>query len=479
MGKLYRVHDFAELAGVTVRALHHYDRLGLLKPQKTAAGYRLYAEKDLERLEQIIALKFLGLPLKQIKAMLLDRKALDLSDALRLQQAVLEEKRRLMDRAIGAIQDAENEIRCGQVASAAILRRIIEVIKMQEHQDFMKSYFGENAWVKWGQRREPWPSEPWIALFRDIQASLEEDPGSPRAHTLATRWMSLWLSDSSGDPELYFGLRNAWADRKHWPTTIQQRFADFDLERMTEFISKATLHFRKQYFSEEAWERLLKQLTPASREQRSLAWLTLFREAGAMLDEDPASDKAQDLVGRWLALARSGDPDIRAGYIKAWADRQNLPAPIQELQTLLDLDRITKFIRAGIDVRRKKFHEALGYLAKHYRDRPNVVHRPQKTVQARAKHLQARIQLFRDVAASLKEDPAGEIGQALAARWLELREFDTGGDAGVEEGIKKSWADRRNWPDALKQAWASTLWMDFETIDKVVEFINKAIAHRA
>ena len=67
MSKLFRVHEFAELAGVTVKALHHYDRLGLLKAARSQAGYRLYAERDLERLEQIIALKFLGVPLKQIR----------------------------------------------------------------------------------------------------------------------------------------------------------------------------------------------------------------------------------------------------------------------------------------------------------------------------------------------------------------------------------------------------------------------------
>ena len=66
----YRVHEFAELAGVTVKALHHYDRLGLLTPRRTEAGYRVYAERDLVRLEQIVALKFLGLPLRQIKALL-------------------------------------------------------------------------------------------------------------------------------------------------------------------------------------------------------------------------------------------------------------------------------------------------------------------------------------------------------------------------------------------------------------------------
>jgi len=56
----YRVQEFARLAGVTVRALHHYDRLGLLRARRTASGYRVYGDRDLERLEQIVALQFLG-----------------------------------------------------------------------------------------------------------------------------------------------------------------------------------------------------------------------------------------------------------------------------------------------------------------------------------------------------------------------------------------------------------------------------------
>ena len=69
VNKRYHVREFAKLAGVTVRALHHYDRLGLLKPTRSEAGYRLYYLRDLERFEQIVALKFLGIPLKQIRKM--------------------------------------------------------------------------------------------------------------------------------------------------------------------------------------------------------------------------------------------------------------------------------------------------------------------------------------------------------------------------------------------------------------------------
>jgi DNA-binding transcriptional MerR regulator len=60
----YRVGEFAALAGVTVRALHHDDRVGLSRPKRGAGGYRVYSARDLERLEQIVVLMYLGIPLR-------------------------------------------------------------------------------------------------------------------------------------------------------------------------------------------------------------------------------------------------------------------------------------------------------------------------------------------------------------------------------------------------------------------------------
>jgi len=102
----YRVLEFAKLAGVTVRALHHYDRLGLLKPkQRSSGGYRLYTNRDLGRLEQIVVLKFLGIPLKQIRGLL--EAESNLTAALQRQQEILAEKRRQLDKAIRAIGSAQ------------------------------------------------------------------------------------------------------------------------------------------------------------------------------------------------------------------------------------------------------------------------------------------------------------------------------------------------------------------------------------
>src|SRR5262245_37509935 len=112
----YRVRQFAELAGVTVRTLHHYDRVGLLKPARSRSGYRVYADRDLERLEQIVALRFIGIPLDRMKS-LLERNPREsartgasplcaseqLAESLRRQRALLEEKRRMLDSAIAVI----------------------------------------------------------------------------------------------------------------------------------------------------------------------------------------------------------------------------------------------------------------------------------------------------------------------------------------------------------------------------------------
>jgi DNA-binding transcriptional MerR regulator len=55
---MYKVKEVADLAGISVRTLHHYDNIGLLTPAVTEAnGYRLYSEEDLARLQQILFLK--------------------------------------------------------------------------------------------------------------------------------------------------------------------------------------------------------------------------------------------------------------------------------------------------------------------------------------------------------------------------------------------------------------------------------------
>ena len=245
MDKGYRVKEFAELAGVTVRALHHYDRLAVLRPRRSESGYRLYGLRDLERLEQIVALKFLGLPLTEIKT-LLDREARRLPEVLQSQRRALEEKRRGLDRAILAIQDAEDRMASGNPAGAAVLAKIIEEIEMQENAEFTRKYYSEQAQEKLAERSEEWNPEmqaevtrAWNDLFRDVEAALDEDPSSQKAQALAARWRKLVEGFTGGDPEISRGLGKAWADRVNWPAGRKERTAAFANPKVWEFIKKA------------------------------------------------------------------------------------------------------------------------------------------------------------------------------------------------------------------------------------------------
>jgi MerR family transcriptional regulator, thiopeptide resistance regulator len=68
---VHRIGELAQHAGVTVRALHHYDELGLLTPsERTSGGHRLYGAADVERLYRLLALRSLGLPLEEIGPLL-------------------------------------------------------------------------------------------------------------------------------------------------------------------------------------------------------------------------------------------------------------------------------------------------------------------------------------------------------------------------------------------------------------------------
>ncbi len=232
----YRIGDFAIRAGVTVRTLHHYDRLGLLKPQgRTGGGYRVYSDADLVRLEQIVALKFVGLSLKQIGD-ILERHPCDLLTVLRTQRQVMSEKRRQVDRAIAAIEEAERVVDSSQSdESDAVLNaltNIIEVLEMEQNMDWTNKYYSPEARAKLAERNDPElmreGEQRWAALMAEVEEAVREqvDPASERASVLARRWSELILSFTGGDPQVQAGLKKLYADQQNWPSTFKKPYSD-------------------------------------------------------------------------------------------------------------------------------------------------------------------------------------------------------------------------------------------------------------
>jgi DNA-binding transcriptional MerR regulator len=240
--RMYQAREFAKLAGLTVRTLHHYDQLGLLKPSgRTQAGYRLYSDRDLVKLEQIVVLKFLGLPLKQI-AVLLAGQEPRLPEILRRQREILEERRAHLEKAIQAIGEAEHVLAFARQPEWDVLPSLIKVIRMNNDTNWAAKYYSDEAQAKIEERKKLWSPElqervtrEWQELGRDIEAALGEAPASPVAQALADRWCKLLEGFTGGDPDIQAGLNRMYADRENWPVRYEMPYS----KEAEEFILRA------------------------------------------------------------------------------------------------------------------------------------------------------------------------------------------------------------------------------------------------
>jgi DNA-binding transcriptional MerR regulator len=236
----YRIGEFASLAGVTVRTLHHYDRVGLLCPRRGAAGYRLYTARDLELLEQIVVLKFVGIPLRQI-AVLLRASPRLLATTLGAQRGTLEKKRHLLDRAIAAIEDLENAVAAGEPAGPHLFKRIIEAIDMQDDAHAWTQHYDALVTEKVARLRALSPDAlstlraQWSALVAEIRDALMTDPAGPAPQALGARWSAM-LGQLMGPP----------ADSQ--ALAVHHRSQEWD-PRMASFVDKPVWDFMTRVLS--------------------------------------------------------------------------------------------------------------------------------------------------------------------------------------------------------------------------------------
>jgi MerR family transcriptional regulator, thiopeptide resistance regulator len=145
----FRIQEFARLAGVTVRALHHYDRLKLLSPaHRSERGYRLYCHGDLARLERILVLRYLGLSLREIAALLntpAGRGTEPLTVTLARQRAALRERSDGLDRVLRAIEYAQRRAQDPAEPEWLLYQTILKEIQMQEATDWTEKYYSPKA----------------------------------------------------------------------------------------------------------------------------------------------------------------------------------------------------------------------------------------------------------------------------------------------------------------------------------------------
>lgn len=130
----WRVGDLAREAGITVRTLHHYDRLGLLKPSShTDGGHRCYTDDDVRRLHRIVTLRSFGFSLKEIAALLDAEPESDPADLIRRHLTVVDERIRQAAALRSRLSDVLDALdRTVQPSTRQFLQLIEETATMTE-----------------------------------------------------------------------------------------------------------------------------------------------------------------------------------------------------------------------------------------------------------------------------------------------------------------------------------------------------------
>lgn len=187
------VHEVSKLTGVSVRALHHYDQLGLLKPaQVTEAGYRLYDESSLTRLQSILLFRELQFPLKDIGA-ILDSPTFDRNRALDQQIRLLELQKEHLDNLI----DLAKGMKLAGVKCMADFKAF-DTRKIDDYAREAKASWGQTPeWKEYEQKAagRTKDAEKDIArglmdIFAEFGAVRDQDPASAEAQALVNKLQS-------------------------------------------------------------------------------------------------------------------------------------------------------------------------------------------------------------------------------------------------------------------------------------------------
>ena len=203
------VKDLSKLTGISVQTLHHYDRVDLLKPSvRLANSYRVYSEKDLVRLQQIIALKFFGFELSQIKSFLSDDSSA--LQNLSAQARFLEQKANTLLSASKALNSIISDVTEDKSIPWETIIQLIEVYRMSEqlehswvkeiftpaelkqYVEFEKEFKGN----KTPEQKAAFEQKQQI-LLNEIKNNMDQDPSSQTGILIGGKYMD-WVNGIYG-----------------------------------------------------------------------------------------------------------------------------------------------------------------------------------------------------------------------------------------------------------------------------------------
>lgn len=228
-GAYLRSAEAARRFGVSGKALRLYEAHGLLRAERTLAGWRVYGPEQIARLHQIIALKSFGFPLSRI-AELLAGGLPDLARFLELHEEVLRQEARRVEVALSLLSAARLKLaRHGGLSSDDLMNLTKEIAMTEERtQDLAAAYQAiankhftpddQATLASNGYQGMDKPDTDWAALHEEATRLMQAgDPRSPAAMDLARRWMGKVFAATGGDPTLTRKMKAAAREANEQP----------------------------------------------------------------------------------------------------------------------------------------------------------------------------------------------------------------------------------------------------------------------
>jgi len=222
------VKEVAELAGISVRTLHHYDEIGLLCPsQTTEAGYRIYSDEDLTLLQQILFFRELDFPLKQIRE-IVSRPDFKRQEAMELHHKLLLEKRVRLERMIETLEKTMKHEK-GEI-------RMTNQDKFAGF-DFSSNPYEQEARERWGdkvvddsndrlnkmsKKEQGQLGEEMNAIYRKLAQIRHGSPASDEAQQATGEWFQMLNRMGSYSLEAFKGLGQMYVDDERFTRNIDQ-----------------------------------------------------------------------------------------------------------------------------------------------------------------------------------------------------------------------------------------------------------------
>jgi len=225
------VLDIAEVArrtGVTSRALRFYEARGILKPLRTASGRRVYGAGELQRIQQVLALKKAGLAIAQIQQ-LMASKPLDLAGLVDAQLDAIEAQTRSLAEAKALLLSIRSRIEAGaEIDLSTFCLLIRQGDRIMEHEGWDQiaaRYISPEERREWNERMAALPKDfnretyarQWKELGDRITAAMPLEPASPEAQAFVDEWFALLKPFTDvATPAMMMGANRMYDDMGSW-----------------------------------------------------------------------------------------------------------------------------------------------------------------------------------------------------------------------------------------------------------------------